>query len=299
MKLTLQELSRRSIFLGTSSWKYPGWQGLVYHQSYSSEKSFKEKCLEEYSERFLTVGVDHTYYAYPTPKQIHRYMAQTPNCFRFVLKATEQSTVLKFPNLPRYGKNAGKTNPDFLNPSVFLENFLEPVKALESKLGAIVFEFSRFRMDSFLRGSEFLNQLDLFLGELRKKTRVPLAVEIRNKNWLVPEYFIVLTKHQIAHVFNSWSEMPLLSEQIERSSLHQLPFFISRLLLKPGTLYQDAVDAYSPYHQLRAEHSEIRSSVVKLIHLALEQNKPAYILVNNRFEGCAPKTIDALISMIK
>ncbi len=294
----LEKLRSLSIFLGTSSWKYPGWTGLVYKKPFSSEKLFKEECLKEYSEQFFTVGVDHTYYAFPTQSQMERYFNQTPDTFRFVLKATEESTVLKFPKLPRYGKNSGKTNPHFLNPNLFLEKFLEPVRALKNKLGPIIFEFSRFRHDSFQRGSDFVDQLDQFLGELRKSTSVPLAVEIRNKNWLVSDYFEVLTKHKTAHVFNSWTEMPLIESQMALSTPYQLPFSVVRLLLNPGTTYQSAVNAYSPYNKLHQEHVEIRNSTAKLIELAIEQKKEAYILVNNRFEGCAPKTIQGILTLI-
>ena len=43
--MTIATLAQKNVFLGTSSWKYPGWRGLVYQQDYASEKEFKQKCL--------------------------------------------------------------------------------------------------------------------------------------------------------------------------------------------------------------------------------------------------------------
>jgi hypothetical protein len=55
--------------------------------------------------------------------------------------------------------------------------------------------------------------MDTFLGKLPKDW--PYGVEIRNKNWLTPEYFAMLAKHGVAHVYNSWSRMPPVSEQLK------------------------------------------------------------------------------------
>ncbi|HZA92615.1 MAG TPA: hypothetical protein VE420_08305, partial [Gemmatimonadales bacterium] len=45
------ELSRRiptEAMFGTSTWNYPGWQGLVYHKDYGS-KGAATRMLEEYA----------------------------------------------------------------------------------------------------------------------------------------------------------------------------------------------------------------------------------------------------------
>ncbi len=64
----LQQLVSESVFIGTSSWKYPGWCGQVYDESrYTTRKKFSEarferECLAEYAEFFPTVFVDAGYY---------------------------------------------------------------------------------------------------------------------------------------------------------------------------------------------------------------------------------------------
>ena len=95
MKKELAELLKKRIYIGTSSWKYEGWRGLVYHHNYSSEKNFNENCLKEYAATFPTVGVDHTYYAWPSTTTFQKYMDQTPSHFKFGIKVTEKITVLR------------------------------------------------------------------------------------------------------------------------------------------------------------------------------------------------------------
>lgn len=286
-------------YFGTSSWKYPGWKGLIYNTPYPSDKNFQETCLEEYSRHYSCVGVDHTYYSWPTSKSFSRYYEQTPESFRFVLKATEKITVFKYPNLPRYGKEAGTLNGSFLNAELFEENFLAPLTPYKDRIGPIMFEFSQFHTGTFSRGSEFVDRLDGFLTKVCRNNDFQFGIEVRNSNWLQPPYFECLVKHQVGHVFNSWTRMPLLDVQHQKAKEFSLPFFIVRLLLNPGTLYQEAVDQFSPYDKLHQELSDIRNSVVDLLSLAFRRQIPVYTLVNNRFEGCAPKTLQGIFSLIE
>lgn len=299
----MNELLRKYLnhqwYFGTSSWKYEGWKGLIYKEPYSSDKSFQENCLKEYGTQYTCVGVDHTYYNWPSTKGFAKYIEQTPEHFRFVLKATDKITVLKYPRLSRYGKEAGRINTSFLDPVLFREKFLEPLFPYKKKIGPIMFEFSQFHKDSFNRGSDFVERLDRFLEAISKYKEFRFAVEIRNSNWLHPTYFDCLVRHNIGHVFNSWSRMPQLKEQFEKARSYRLPFIVSRLLLNPGTIYQDAVDQFLPYDKLHLELSEIRAALIELIFHAKVQGIPAYTLVNNRFEGCAPKTLEGIFSTIE
>ena len=54
-------LTDQGIYVGTSSWKYPGWCGQIYDdqryltRSKFSKKKFEKNCLTEYAEIFPTV----------------------------------------------------------------------------------------------------------------------------------------------------------------------------------------------------------------------------------------------------
>lgn len=294
----LRTLRTRGVYFGTSSWKYPGWQGWFYKNLYRSQKAFNENCLSEYAETFPAVGVDHTYYDWPKPKVFAHYAAQTPAHFRFGLKATERITVFRYPKLARYGKDAGTTNPDFLNPDAFAENFLKPLEEVRDRIGTIMLEFSQFHAGMLESGREFIQRLDTFFEKLGT-TGHAFSVEIRNRGWLQPEYFQTLAKHDVSHVFNSWTKMPSLQEQLELAKGHALSSIVSRVLLQPGTKYEDAVEAFSPYDRVMEEHSALRASIADLVQRAVELKLPAYIFVNNRAEGCAPKTIDAVLKLLR
>ncbi|MBI4403344.1 MAG: DUF72 domain-containing protein [Deltaproteobacteria bacterium] len=298
MDARVRALLDKNIYLGTSSWKYPGWKGIVYRGDYPSEKQFNETCLKEYSEHYPTVGVDHTYYAWPGQAGIQKYMSLTPDFFRFGFKVTEKVTVLKYPKLPRYGKDAGTINEQFLDHGLFREKFLEPLSGCKQKLGPILFEFSQFHTGTIVSGTEFVQRLDSFFSALGVSNDYVFAVEIRNANWLKPAYFQMLAKHRIAHVHNSWTRMPSIAEQLEVSRDFDLPTAVSRILLSPGTQYQQAVEAFSPYSRVLSLQVQVRNDAALLIKRAIHMGVPAYVFVNNRCEGCAPQTIQGILNFV-
>ena len=95
LKRKLAGLAARNIFLGTSSWKYSGWCGLLYDESRYlwrgkfAEKRFEQRCLAEYAEVFKTVCVDAAYYRFPDQRHLENLVAQVPEDFRFSLKVTD------------------------------------------------------------------------------------------------------------------------------------------------------------------------------------------------------------------
>ena len=298
MHSKIASLREKRVYVGTSSWKYGGWRDLVYRRPYKSEKEFNEKCLEEYAEHYTAVGVDHTYYAWPLPTTFNKYVEQTPADFKFGLKVTEKVTIFKYPNLKRYGKDAGKNNETFLSASAFRENFLPPLEPLKHRLGPLMLEFSQFYPGSIASGGEFVERLDKFFTELKDLEGYQFAIELRNANWLKKPYFEMLAKHGVGHVFNSWTRMPSVPEQIELAKEYPLPVFVARMLLQPGTKYEEAVEAFSPYDKLQEVHPPLREGAAALINRAIDTGVPAYVFVNNRAEGCAPKTIEGILELV-
>src|SRR5215510_5707484 len=95
---------------------------------------------------------------------------------------------------------------------MFVKGFLTPFEAVRHAIGLLMFEFSRFWPTDYQHGRDFVADLDRFLGQL--PTGRPYGVEIRNRNFLRPEYFAVLKQHGVAHVFNSWADMPAVKDQL-------------------------------------------------------------------------------------
>ena len=215
-----------------------------------AETRFNRDCITEYAEVFKTVCVDAAYYTFPTRQYLEQMAGQVPADFRFGFKVTDAITIKRFPNLDRFGDRAGQPNQDFLNASLFVKDFLEPCDSIRPKIGLLMFEFSRFWPADYRHGRDFVSDLETFLGRLPPGW--PYAVEIRNRNWLRPEYFECLARHQMTHVFNSWGAMPPVGEQMELpASLTNPDLAAARFLLKPGRNYEQAVKMFSPYDRIK------------------------------------------------
>jgi uncharacterized protein YecE (DUF72 family) len=296
----LADLATQGIFIGTSSWKYPGWCSQVYdEQRYFtrgkfSEAKFNRSCLSEYAQTFRTVCVDAGYYQFPTESYLSNLCQDVPDGFRFAFKVTDDITIKKFPNLPRFGAKAGIFNPHFLSAGLFRERFLKSCEPFRDKIGPLIFEFSTFHKHEFEHGGDFVAALDTFLADLPKGWEY--GVELRNKNWLVPEYFATLRNHGVAHVLNNWSRMPSVGEQMILPESETADFSVSRFLLKPGVSYENAVKTYQPYTGTKEANPEARTAATNLVKQSLQKKRRCYIYVNNRLEGNAPLTIDAILS---
>lgn len=296
------DLAARGVLIGTSSWKYPGWCGMLYDRSrYEyrgkfAQTRFNRDCLKEYAEVFKTVCVDAAYYAFPSRQYLEGLASQTPEGFQFGFKVTDTITLKRFPKLDRFGDLAGKPNEKFLQAGLFASSFLGPCESIRPKVGLLMFEFSRFWPSDYAHGREFISELDRFLGQLPKSW--PYGVELRNRAWLQPEYFACLARHQVTHVFNSWEAMPSVSEQIELDGSRTNPELVAaRFLLKPGRKYEEAVKTFEPYQSVQEENPEARAAAQKLIAegKAAGPKHKTLIFVNNRMEGNALGTIAAML----
>jgi uncharacterized protein YecE (DUF72 family) len=302
MRQQMAALAAQGVFVGTSSWKYPGWRGVLYDparyewRGKFAESRFKRDCLVEYGEVFKTVCVDAAYYTFPTRRSLEGLAAQVPEDFLFGLKVTDTVTLKRFPNLDRFGDRAGKLNEHYLNAQVFADGFLAPCESIRSNIGVIMFEFSRFWPSDYEHGRDFIADLDKFLGALPKGW--PYGVELRNRSWLKPEYFGCLSRHKVCHVFNSWEAMPPVSEQMQLPGSRTNPALTAaRFLLKPGRAYEQAVEAFAPYESVKEENQEVRTAGRQLIEegKADSPKKRTFVFVNNRLEGNALATIEAML----
>jgi uncharacterized protein YecE (DUF72 family) len=281
----LRALAEEQIWIGTSSWKYPGWLDQIYsRERYTvrgrfSRKCFEAECLAEYAETFPAVCGDFSFYQFPTPEFWHR----------FALKVPEEVTAEVFPKHPRYGPRAGMKNESYLNADAAAALFLEPLEPYRDRIAALVFEFGA----RAAAPREFVSQLGPFLDALPPSFRY--AVEVRNRTYLDAPYFDCLRQRNIAHVFNAWTKMPPLAEQIAIPGGFTADFTVVRALLREGRAYEHAVEQMSPYDEVRDENPEARDAMRALIRRMREERRAALIFVNNRFEGNAPTTIQAII----
>jgi hypothetical protein len=123
-------------------------------------------------------------------------------------------------------------------------------------------------------------------------------MELRNQYWLKPEYFACLARHGITHTFNSWTAMPSVTEQMALpGSRTNSDRMAARFLLKPGRKYEDAVKAFQPYNSTKEINEDARKAGAALIKEGQQDSRrKTFIYVNNRLEGNALGTIEAMVS---
>lgn len=272
----LADWASRGVCFGTSSWKYEGWLGSIYSpdryltRGKLSRKKFEAECLREYAETFPTVGGDFSFYQFPTAAFWSHLFEQTPPTFTFGLKVPEEITVLRWPSHARYGPRAGLANEHFLDASLFISAFQRPLEPYREQVASCIFEFGTFSRTEFLAVGEFLPRLERFLDSLPSGWRY--AVEIRNEQFLTPAYFAALARRNVAHVFNAWTRMPTLTEQIAIPESFTADFAVVRALLRRGRGYENAVKLFEPYREVQEPDDATRLALKEIARRSAVQS---------------------------
>lgn len=282
-----------TIKFGTSTWTYDGWSGDVYHRDYRGVQPAKR--LEEYGRYplFKTVGIDSTFYEPLSEATLEAYAQALPPGFPCVSKVWDRITARRFNQDRRWGNMAGQPNPSFLDAELFKDAVLLPYsRAFRDHAGCFVFEFQAMRGKDLPDVGVWAEELHGFFSRLPTEFRY--AVELRNAELLHDLHGAVLQENGVAHVFNSWSEMPPIGAQIDLGWTFPAGFTVARALLKPGRKYEDAVRLFEPYDRVREPVPDLRRDLMRLMAEAVRRRLEALIVVNNRAEGNAPGTIRAI-----
>lgn len=278
-----------TLHMGTSSWSFPGWQGIVWARKRAASVLAKEG-LREYAQHPLlrTVGIDRSYYGPVPESDLLRYAEQLPDRFPCCAKAPSAVTA---PTLQGMGRHSA--NPDYLSVPKLLAEFIEPfARSLSRHLGPFIFQFSPPAGPRHTDATPFIEALDRFLDGLPRDFRY--AVEIRDKWALTDPYRDVLARHGCGHVYNYWSAMPLPGAQARTIAPESQPFVMIRLLLRPGTWYEDQRQVFAPFDKLVEPDEEMRRDVIEIVRQAATGSRQVFLLVNNKAEGSSPLTIEAL-----
>lgn len=282
------------IRFGTSSWSFPGWRGLVYSRE-MSQTALAREGLREYARHPLlrTVGIDRSFYGPIPDHDLKRYAGQLPDGFLACAKAGASVTAAV-----RHGSRGAEPNPDFLAPNVFLEEMLEPfARHFRRFTGPFVLEFSPLPRGVRIAAAEFLHGLDRFLGALPSDFRY--AVELRERAWLTSAYADVLARHRAGHVYNYWSAMPMPLQQAAVVPPEALPHAVVRLLLPPGTRYEQQREAFRPFDRIQTPDPAMRSQVVEIARRSVGRGSDVFVLVNNKAEGSSPLTVMEIARLLQ
>ena len=307
-----------SVHLGTSSWAYPGWRGLVFAPR-APAASLARDGLAAYAAWPVvrTVGLDRAFYASPTADEYRSLRELVPPGFRFTVKA-EQRCVR--PDLGPDGTTFGSTtahrrggisNPSFLDAAFAFEQVLRPaIEGLGDRLGPVVFQFPTLDLSPrgpFGGAPGLLDGLHAFLAALRAsipaEAGVTLAVEVRNREFFspgaAPRYAECLASCGAVHSHLAHPTVPSISAQ-RRALEGRMPArgpIVVRWMLRGSLSYEGAAAAFEPYDALRAPDPTTRAEIVSLL-AAATADRPAFVVCNNKAEGCAALSIRALAEEI-
>src|SRR5436305_14132732 len=76
-----------NFWIGASGFQYAEWKGNFYPDDLATAKM-----LPFYAERFATTEINYTFHRIPAQKTIENWKANTPEKFRFALKAPQKIT---------------------------------------------------------------------------------------------------------------------------------------------------------------------------------------------------------------
>lgn len=287
---TMRPLAARlpaGVRLGTSSWSFPGWAGLVYDRA-ADRRALAATGLSAYARHPLlrTVCVDRSWYGAVPPGTWADFARQVPRDFRFVIKAPGEAT------MPR--RRGSKTaNPRFLDPGPAADAVAAAAEGLGSRLGAVVFQFPPA---AELAAKGFADRLAAFLEAL--PPTVHRACEIRTPGLLGPAYAAALRHAGAVHCFTVHPAMPGPLEQRERLGETPAGPLIVRWNLGHGRAYEAARERYWPFDRLVDPDPTTREQITQLARGACERGESAWVLVNNKAEGSAPRSIQALADLL-
>ncbi len=290
--------------LGTSSWTYPGWKGLVWQGEHSPAQLSKNG-LAVYAQHPLlrTVSIDRSFYRPLTVSEYERYASQVPDDFRFVVKAPSLVTDA----LVRTEDGRGRQpNPAFLDADLARSEFVEPaLEGLGRKLGALVFQISPLPLAQLDHMAEPLRRLRAML--LALPTLAPaapdgvLAVEVRDPQWLTPEFVEVLRAAGATYCLGLHPKLPPLQEQLPLLRALWPGPLVCRWNLHPAHGpygYEDAERIYAPYDRLQDPDPGTRAALAKVIAGTTRKGQNAFVTISNHAEGCAPGSVRALAERV-
>jgi len=158
------------LYVGTSGWAYPSWKPEFY-----PEKLAQKKFLNFYASKLNAVEVNYTFRQLVRETTVQNWIADTPDHFRFTIKAHQVLTHIK----------------RLKDPEDFLKRFLGTLEGLEraGRLGPLLFQLPpNFKADQGVLG-EFLKCLP---------RRVRAAFEFRHDSWFTDATWDSLRERNIA-----------------------------------------------------------------------------------------------------
>jgi uncharacterized protein YecE (DUF72 family) len=282
------------IRIGTCSWKYDSWKGIVYSDSKS------KNYLKEYSQKFNTVEIDQWFWSLfppakfilPQKNVVEEYAKSVSDDFLFTIKIPNSITLTHFYKESK--EEELRTNPFFLSVELFNE-FLETIDPIVKKTGCLIFQFEYLNKQKMKSLSDFQFKFSEFQKKLGNKVP-PIGIEIRNPNYLNEKYFEFISTQNLTHVFLEGYYMPPIKEIYSKFKKHIKNLAVIRLH-GPDRKGIEKI-ANDNWNQIYINRDKEIKSIVEMIKELQINEVDLFVNVNNHFEGSAPLTIEKIKKLL-
>jgi len=277
--------------LGTCSWKFPSWHGLVY----SAPQGINY--LQEYAAHYNTVEVDQWFWSLfgqdsvrlPNPADVEAYRRSVPDDFRFTVKVPNSITLTHL-----YSKAKADSlvaNPHFLSVPLF-QDFLSLLDPLRDVLGPLMFQFEYLNRQKMPSQDHFQERFEVFARALPGS--YSYAVEVRNPNYLNQPYFEFLSRNRLSPVLLQGYWMPPIAELYEKWRSFFLQHEVVMVRLHGPDRQEMEQETGKRWDRIVAARDEELAAVVGMVKELVAQGVSVYLNVNNHYEGSAPLTLDRI-----
>lgn len=168
----------KQYYLGCSGFYYNHWKSLFY-----PDKLTKTKWLRYFSQNFNTLEANSTFYRFPKESMLKKWLLETPDNFRFTLKANRLITHTR----------------KFNETQDYTTRFYKAAKILGNKLSCVLFQLPPFLHKNMDLIEKIASQID---------PSVTNVLEFRHKSWWDNEVYSFMKKNGLVFCSVSASELP-------------------------------------------------------------------------------------------
>jgi uncharacterized protein YecE (DUF72 family) len=291
--LEIQEQYRPYLRIGTCSWKYDSWKGIVYDPD---RQYHSYDYLSDYARYFNTVEIDQWFWSLfpqgaklPDSETVRRYTDSIPDDFLFTVKAPNSITLTHYyaKQPPASKAYANRPNPHFLDVDL-LSRFLEILEPMKDKLGPVMFQFEYLNKKKMPSKEAFIERLDEFFNHAPKG--FDYAVETRNPNYLTEDFFDFL------RVLIEGYYMPHIADIAEKHDVRTAKFSVVRLHGPDREGIEERTGG--SWNEIVEPKDDGLKTTTSIIKENASRKINTFVNVNNHYEGCAPLTIQRLLKLM-
>ena len=284
---------RNRFNIGTCSWKYDSWRGLIYPEH------GPVNYLREYSYYYNTVEIDQWFWSLfkedkvvlPKPEVAGEYADSVPEGFTFCIKVPNSITLTHYYNKDK--KAPLQPNPYFLSIDLF-QRFLDSIQPLSGHIGPLIFQFEYLNKKKMVGKEAFFEQFHAFVEKLPRGFEY--CLESRNPNYLGAEYFDFLSTCDLHHVFLHGYYMEPVFDLYEKYRQKIQNLTVIRL---HGPDRQNIEkQTGNKWNQIVSPRDDDLERLKFMLDDLQRRDIRSFVFVNNHFEGSAPRTISRINELL-